>query len=169
MKNKETWYTNQIYKDQFKTTRDKFLEKQEEYVNYIKINVTQNIDTNNIILFRDTNPKIVIIYINKYLYKAELFITIQNKIYKLIGSIISYYPSLADGNVENDTARSRGHAICGFICDEKYYVYDSWNYLAQTNWPAGDLSGYYEILDDKIFPRCNYFKINTLIYMLNDT
>jgi hypothetical protein len=56
--------------------------------------------------------------------------------------------------------------MCGFICDEIYYVYDSHNYLAQTNWHEGNMEEYYKISDYKKFPKCDNFKIDELIYML---
>lgn len=41
-----------------------------------------------------------------------------------------------------------GHAIVGLKCDDEYYVYDSNNVLAVTNWHVGDIGEYIRIATD---------------------
>ena len=106
----------------------------------------------NVTIEFSLTPKDSIIFIenDKLIHTAEPTIQINGNTYKLLGSILS-----------NDN-----HAICGLICDNKYYVYDSNNIIAYTDWHKGNLSGYYEklpvsFLSDKIY----YIKI--LVYGLN--
>ena len=104
----------------------------------------------------EQNSEIVIIQVDSYIYSADKVIIINGKNYKLIAATIGYINSDKLG----------GHSICGLICDDKFYVYDSNNHIAYTDWFSGDMSGYYKVLPDSYFPDYNLFKINDLFYML---
>lgn len=61
------------------------------------------------------------------------------------------------------------HAIVGLVCNEKYYVYDSNNYISHDNWHVGSFDEYKKTVHEAgggyITPR-SILKLAILIYVL---
>ena len=109
--------------------------------------IIYNYETSDLTLI--TDDSIIVIECNELIDIAEPTIIINGKTYKLLGSV------LTNGN----------HTICGLICDDKYYVYDSNNIIAYTDWHKGNLSGYYKKLPVSFLLETIYH-INFLVYGL---
>jgi hypothetical protein len=96
-------------------------------------NLTTNLEEQSILLkpiiifnFYDLDKHIEV---NKY--RAPENIYIYGKSYILHGAIM-YVRTKTGG----------GHAICGFVCGGKKYVYDSNNYISDDNWNEGNIDEY---------------------------
>jgi hypothetical protein len=103
---------------------------------YIKKS-TQNINKERILCFKGTFTSDI---------KKEIIL--NNKKYKLYSSVIS----LAD------------HYICGIICNDIEFIYDSNNIFIKSNWTEGE-KGLKNYFDNKNVPKFyKFLKIYVLIY-----
>lgn len=113
-----------------------------------------------------TNNKIKIVNMNENNYRNyEKYnrIKLDYKNYKLASSIISIK------EVENEIEYK--HVITGFICNNKYFIYDSNNYLDELDWinPLYFLSKYYNNLyNNLLYLLDNRYNRDEFSYLMNE-
>jgi hypothetical protein len=96
-------------------------------------NLTTNLEEQSILL----KPIIIFNFTNLEVNSAPENIYIYGKSYILHGAIM-YVRTKTGG----------GHAICGFVCGGKKYVYDSNNYISDDNWNEGNIDKYIKKTDE---------------------
>lgn len=120
-----------------------------------KINKKKRVDISNYDIENDKkiakyieNPQIIC-FTGNFLSNIKKEIKINNKKYKLCSSVISL----------ND------HYICGIICDDIEFIYDSNNIFIKSEWSQGE-KGIKNYLNHKNVPKFYKFsKIYSLIYL----
>ena len=141
-----------------------------KYVNFHQKTKTingKNIDFNSLLLdttncFDKDNKKILL---NEYILsdltkklKNDLLFVIFDKIYNNNVKIENYILIAAL------ITRNENHDILGIKCitDNQYYIYDSHNIIAQTNWNENDYTGYIDKLKK---PHSYKFFTSCLVYI----
>jgi hypothetical protein len=101
------------------------------------------------------NPKLIVVKGHKKTAKTSLML--NGKLYKLCSAGLSL-------NIN--------HAIVGIVCNKKYYVYDSNNIIAETNWYKNDINNY--LTNDstkelyKNHKEIKLLNINYVVYILQN-
>jgi hypothetical protein len=110
-------------------------------------------------------PKFVFIPVKNMDIVSEK-ITLNDVIYTLHASIIRLSNYLTDDKTSaTNIFDTSGHAIVGLKCNDKYYIYDSNNYISYDNWQKGEYVEYLKILSDKGV-NYKYINVDVLIYIL---
>jgi hypothetical protein len=65
---------------------------------------------------------------------------------------------LSSSNLTLFKSNTEGHAICGYVCDKKPYLFDSNNYISDDEWNQFNVDKYY-----KFFKR-NYYTCSKIIF-----
>jgi hypothetical protein len=64
---------------------------------------------------------------------------------------------------------SNEHIVCGLLCNDIPYIYDSINIIAYSDWPNGNLFGYYdkvmELTDSPLTPSNLLFTYEFILYI----
>lgn len=64
---------------------------------------------------------------------------------------------------------SNMHVVCGLLCNDVPYIYDSNNIIAYSEWPSGNMSGYYdkvmELKDTPLDPHNFLYYYTFILYM----
>jgi hypothetical protein len=111
---------------------------------------------------KDVFPFTIVLH-SKALYRGQKInklITINGMAYAL--------QSCAIGITNNSTYQHGYHAVAGFICNDKEYIYDSNNGTISTNWTKGDITNYVKYLDYKSFRGYVLKEFFYLIYVRED-
>ena len=112
----------------------------------------------------DTKPMIVDMYLppnDQIICKLPRTLIINNNSYALYAGLI-----VLDFSEKEDGTLVSSHAVTGFRCDSQWYIYDSNNYLVETNWQNYSFDTYLKEAAYKY--AVNYVYISNLIYVRDD-
>jgi hypothetical protein len=89
------------------------------------------------------NTKMFPLYFNNI--TDDIVIITSKKLSALIFGKDSKLPLKINGYKLHAAAiMSNGHVVCGLLCNDIPYIYDSNNIIAYSDWPNGDFFGYYD-------------------------
>jgi len=61
-----------------------------------------------------------------------------------------------------------GHAACGYVCDNDYYIFDSHNYVSIDDWNNNSFTNYLKFLERFRGEKVKSIKIRFLLYVKNE-
>jgi hypothetical protein len=140
----------QKVKDNFQKVKDEFQKVDDTFKKLKKHIIGEDLSEKKFVM-TNINHNIFIININTLKsLKAVKSIKINGKIYKL----------------EACTLSNVSHSIAGLHCDDKYYIYDSNNYISYDDWPNGIITNYLGLLkNNNVKYKDKPFILDTLIYV----